>query len=276
MELKKIVEKQDPNSSITFLEANNDFNKSYFDKFTVGIYYRLMLPKLLLHLDKIIYSDVDVIFCNDMIEADKIDVNNCWIAGVKDAFNLNKSEKRKKMKYKSLDDHQYLCSGFLLMNLKMLREQDIYNRWVELSKNKSFNYPDQDILNCTCQDRKLSIPLKYSFIPMGEKSYNQCIKDNIYSHQEYEDATNNPINIHYAGRKPWNNTVSLFEIWWKYAAMTPFLDIFLLRHNVPFATFEKKFYLFHFIPFLRTKFMGNKVKYYLFGFIPLLKIKNFT
>jgi lipopolysaccharide biosynthesis glycosyltransferase len=164
-EIENIVRERDPISSITFLEANHDFDQSYFDQFTVGIYYRLMLPKLLLHLDKIIYSDVDVIFCEDLLEVDQIDLGDNWIAGVKDAFNLSSSEKYRKRKYKLLNDHKYLCSGFLIMNLKTLREQNLYNTWIELSKNISFNFPDQAILNYRYHGKTLPIPLKYSFNP---------------------------------------------------------------------------------------------------------------
>lgn len=54
-------------STLTFLNANHDFDKSYLGKWSVAIYYRMMLPKLLPNLDKIIYADIDVLFCNDLI-----------------------------------------------------------------------------------------------------------------------------------------------------------------------------------------------------------------
>jgi lipopolysaccharide biosynthesis glycosyltransferase len=273
-ELEKIVNNQDPLSSIIFLEANHDFDQSHFSRFSVGMYYRLMLPKLLPHLDKIIYSDVDVIFCKDMIEADQIDLGDHWIAGVKDEFNLKGSESVKKIKCKALNNGKYICSGFLIMNLKELRKGDTYNLWVALSRNKIFNTPDQDILNYTCPNKKIFVPLKYSLQPKKKKDYDECIEEHIFSRREYEEALNNPVAIHYATRKPWNNTIFLGEIWWIYAKMTPFFEIFKLKNFAPYADLEKYFYLLHCIPFLRVKITGNKVKYYLFGFIPLLKIKN--
>jgi lipopolysaccharide biosynthesis glycosyltransferase len=273
-ELAAIVKERDPHSSLTFLEANHDFDQSYFDQFTVGMYYRLMLPRLLPHLDKIIYSDVDVIFCEDLREVDRIDLGDNWIAGVKDTFNLSTSKMRKKKKYKILDDHQYLCSGFLIMNLKALREQNRYETWIELSKNTSFNSPDQDILNYTCHGKKLPIDLKYAFIPLGEENYGRCLRENIYSEREYAEAINGPMVIHFAGCKPWKNAVQLSEIWWAHARMTPFFDTFWLGQMAPYAKFKQKFYLFHCIPFLTAKFNGIKIKYYLFGFIPIFKTKN--
>jgi lipopolysaccharide biosynthesis glycosyltransferase len=275
-ELESIVRERDPQSSLTFLEANHDFDQSHFDQFTVGMYYRLMLPQLLPHLDKIIYSDVDVIFCEDLLEVDRIDLGDNWIAGVKDIFNLNTIKTRKKKKYKILDDHKYLCSGFLIMNLKALREQNLYGTWLKMSTNTSFNSPDQDILNYTCHGKKLPIAIKYAFIPMDEKNYGRFIDENIYSQREYEEAINRPILIHFAGCKPWKDIVLLSEIWWIHAQMTPFFDTFWLNQRTPYIKLRRKFYLLSYIPFLTAKITGVKIKYYLFGFIPIFKAKNKT
>jgi lipopolysaccharide biosynthesis glycosyltransferase len=233
-----------------------------------------MLPKLLPHLDKIIYSDVDVIFCRDMLEADQIDLGDNWIAGVKDSFNLRATGRLKKIRCRTLNDGEYLCSGFLIMNLKALRSQDIYDQWIALSHRKAFTCPDQDILNHTCRGKKLSIPLKYSMMPNGKGADEGCIREHIFTREEYAEALNNPMSIHYAARKPWNNSIFWSEIWWDYAQMTPFFDAFKRSNSAPYANAERHFYLLHCIPFLRARIMGNKTKYYLFGFIPLIKVKN--
>ena len=73
-------------STITFLKPNHDFDKSYLRHWTRAIYYRTMLPKLLPNVDKIIYADIDIIFCNDLIAAFNINMDKNYIAGVK-TFN---------------------------------------------------------------------------------------------------------------------------------------------------------------------------------------------
>ena len=58
-ELSRMVADMHKISSITFLNANSDFDSSVTHQYTVGIYYRFMLVKLLPHVDKIIYMDAD-------------------------------------------------------------------------------------------------------------------------------------------------------------------------------------------------------------------------
>ena len=130
------------NNTLTFLYANNDFNKSYLGKWNVGIYYRLQLVKLLPNLDKIIYVDVDTVFLNDLSDADKIDLKDNIIAGVKDSDN-------------------YINSGFCIFNLKEIRKQKLYDKWIHLSQINKYNFPDQDLLNYTTQNKQKYISLKY-------------------------------------------------------------------------------------------------------------------
>ncbi|MCA6070077.1 MAG: hypothetical protein LE180_03060 [Endomicrobium sp.] len=49
--------------------------------------YRVLLPKLLLDVDKILYTDVDVIFNDDLQELDKIDVSKYYVAVAKYGYS---------------------------------------------------------------------------------------------------------------------------------------------------------------------------------------------
>ncbi|GHU14005.1 stress protein [Alphaproteobacteria bacterium] len=276
-ELKEIAEKQDSASSIVFIDANHDFDKSHCGEFGIGMYYVLMLPQLLLHLDKIIYSDVDVIFCRDLIEVNDIDLQNNLIAGIKDKLSVS-SKKERAYEFDDserkigLGAGEYINSGFLIMNLKEFRKQNLYNECIELSKKKFIECPDQDILNYVCCGQKIFIPLKYAFVPWGSIIYNECVRGEIYSIEEYEEALYDPAMIHYAFAKPWKQKVRLEEIWWKYAAFTPFSRFFALDYSRQLCA--RTIYLFGFIPILSINILRGKIRYYLFGFIPLLKIKR--
>ncbi|MDR3180171.1 MAG: glycosyltransferase family 8 protein [Holosporaceae bacterium] len=196
-ELENAVRQQDAASSIIFLEPNSDFDQSFLWK-TVAIYYRFMLPILLPYLDKIIYADVDTIFNADLLEANQINIGANLIAGVKDIVNTSSMWKsflgRNVFKY--LACGTYINSGFLIMNLKEIRNQNLYAQWVDLSKRTGYACPDQDILNYTCHGKKLFLPLKYNFVP---QIYNDALQENIYSQEEFTEATLHPVMIHYAG-----------------------------------------------------------------------------
>lgn len=188
-------------STITFLKPNHDFDKSYVRHWTRAIYYRTMLPDLLPDVDKIIYADIDVIFCNDLIEAYNIDMDKNYIAGVK-TFN-----------------NGYINSGFLIMNLKQIRKDNLYKKWIDASQRKQYPNPDQDLLNFTCRGRILYLPLKYNFQPMDGA--------NIYKYHtpcEIADIQYHLVVLHFSNwMKPWHakNKRPIFsELWWKHATQT--------------------------------------------------------
>jgi UDP-glucose:(galactosyl)LPS alpha-1,2-glucosyltransferase len=203
---KKLIEKfvNNTGSEITFFYANNDFDGAYLGNWSLAIYYRMMLPKLLKNLDYVIYADIDVIFCNDLVEASQIDMGDNLIAGVRD------SEK----------DPTHINSGFLILNLKKIREEDIYDKWIYMAKNTQNKYPDQTVLSETCKNRILYLPLKYNFCSM--RSWFNFAGKNVYSDAESHDLKYHMVMIHFAGKyKPWQGDKDIHSyIWWKYAKET--------------------------------------------------------
>jgi lipopolysaccharide biosynthesis glycosyltransferase len=195
--LRIMVEKQDPASTITFIKANKDFDRSFIWK-SIAVYYRLMLPRLLPKLDRIIYADVDIIFCDSLAEINRIDLGSNLIAGVKDIINLDfmwPRRDRDRLLFDKLTRGEYLNSGFLLMNLKELRSRNLYVEWVKTAGSDYLKYPDQDILNYTCEGKKLLIPLKYNFIP---QVYPELFRANLHSPEEYREAILHPVVLHYS------------------------------------------------------------------------------
>lgn len=197
--LKKYVE--NTKSTITFLTANHDFDNAKRRSWPVSIWYRMMLPELLPNVDKIIYADIDVIFCRDMIEIANIDMGTNILAGVVDYKN------------------GYLNSGFLVMNLKQIRKEGLYQKWVDASKRKDYRNPDQDLLNYSTRGRKLFLPLRYNFQPMrGKWTFRS------HSEIEIDDLAHNLAVIHYSNwMKPWSEKKLrpvFSEYWWRVARET--------------------------------------------------------
>ncbi|MCA6072405.1 MAG: hypothetical protein LE178_02525 [Endomicrobium sp.] len=90
--------------------------------------YRVLLPKLLPDVDKILYTDVDVIFNDDLQELDKIDVSKYYVAVAK----YGSSQKNLKSKiweqcglFDIYDKRQYVNAGILILNLKKIRQDGI-------------------------------------------------------------------------------------------------------------------------------------------------------
>jgi lipopolysaccharide biosynthesis glycosyltransferase len=223
--LKAQVKKYSPLSMINFLTVTNQLD-SVEPAENRATCYRLLLPNLLPDVDKVIYTDIDVIFNDDLQELDKIDISKYYVAGVRDFYKNDKNLRRKTRKiyseyglYDISDKGQYINAGVLILNLKKIRQDDIDKKWFELI-NIDFPYIDQDIINITCAGNILLLPYYYNL--------------------NHDSAR----IIHYAGSgsfgKPWEvNSKIGSELWWYYAGQTPFAPCFI--KNVMQKQHENRF-----------------------------------
>lgn len=220
--LTDIVEKRDAGSSIMFHPAPNIFESSFETRgISKATYMRFAIHNLIPDIDKIIYSDVDVLFCDSLKELWETDIDDYYFAGVKGTNNFaNKWEDYAGLDYfEELDGIQgkYINAGILVMNLRRIRETGIDTLWIEKSR-MSYKYQDQDIINITCKDQILHLPLKYNLagylIPKWFKKY---YVQGIYSKKECMEAYRHPVILHYAGDKPWKaRDAHRADMWWDY------------------------------------------------------------
>ena len=216
-------------------------------------------------VDKIIYCDADTTFHDNLLKLWDLDIKDNLIAAVSDADQNNRLWPKM---------GNYINSGVLLMNIKELRKKNMYKDWLNLSKQSCFAYPDQDILNKTCDGKILYLPMRYNYMPGGGGRFERPIEQGIYSRAEYIEAVKNPAIIHYILRQPWKNRENIVgDLWWKYAAMTPFYAYFRSKIDHVPDLIKKDVLLFNCIKVMTIKVRQTRVKYYLFGFIPLFLIK---
>lgn len=222
--LVDIVSERDSDSSISFYPAPNTFASSYETRgISKATYMRFSIHRLIPTIDKIIYSDVDVLFCDSLKELWEINIENYYFAGVKGTNNFaNKWEAYKELDYYAeLEGVQgrYINAGILLMNLQRIRETQIEELWIAKSK-MSYKYQDQDIINITCKNQILLLPLKYNLAGyLIPKWYKKYYLQGIYSKEECMEAYRNPVIIHYAGDKPWKDrNAHRADTWWDYVS----------------------------------------------------------
>jgi lipopolysaccharide biosynthesis glycosyltransferase len=197
--LKDIVSKYSKLSTITFVPPSNEFEKINTGIWGIASMHRLLLYKLFPNLDRIIYTDVDVIFTSNLHELYSVELEDNYLAAVKDSFSAIPT-----------DQSSYINSGVLVMNLKAIRDDKLYEKWFALSKQR-FAFPDQDILNISCRGK-----IKYI-----DKKYNSNEKDAVI--------------CHYSGHQPWKcYDIDLkFDrgyMWWYYAKEMPFYVTLLKRY----------------------------------------------
>ena len=153
-------------------------------------YFRIYIAKLLENINTTLYLDVDMLVCADLRALWTLDLNQKTVAVLGD-WGLIKEPLRKSLQGKEdfNFDGFYFNSGFILMNLKAFRENNIIEHCLYFLNNYDALFHDQDALNYAIREKDvLDVPF----------SFNCFVASNI----DFE----NSIILHFAGIvKPWEN-----------------------------------------------------------------------
>lgn len=198
---------------------NGTFTSSYaHSNFTVDTILRCFAARFFPQYDKIIYSDVDVVFMDDISEIYDIDLRGKYIAGVRGPFMkyvANELSHLKPEHFEMLHD-TYFAGGIWVMNLKKIRADNLESRMLEIVRDdtivKRFN--DQDIMNIACENHVAFLPLNYISYPYLLDLLRKPDFISHYSHDELFDSIINPKILHFAGEKPWNGKPQHADVWW--------------------------------------------------------------
>lgn len=198
--MKSQVGNDSKTSTINFIEIGNTFLDGYeIRDISKACYNRLMIPWLLPQYEKVIYSDVDIIFKGDLSQLFEENENkeDFWVAGVGGEVWKNGLIKKYLDKI-GADPEEYINSGFLIINAKKQREERLKEKYLDYSKKK-FLYQDQDIINLVCKSHIEHLPHSYNIKPLDYYNY----------------KTGEAKVIHYIGFKPWNHFTYSWVEWWK-------------------------------------------------------------
>lgn len=214
------------NCQLTFRKVVGEFVGGYEIR---GIpetaYYRLVSPELIPEYDKLLYSDVDVIFREDLQPYFQLDLRDNYFAGVDNCSVLRPEVQHYLAESLHLDFRKgYYYSGNLVINSSLIRRDGIMNEFRRLGKNK-YKQQDMDIINIACNGHFL--PLGPEFC-MSVQLYSLIVNrrqdmEAIYGKKALDDALNHGI-VHFNGAKPWNKACLNMDIWWYYYRKSVFFD----------------------------------------------------
>ena len=214
-----------PNSRITFRKVENEFQGAFEIR---GIpqtaYYRLLAPELIPEYDKLIYSDVDVVFREDMGKYFDIDLGDNYFAGVDNGVRL-RPDMQQYVQSLGLDPQNgYFYSGNLIINSALQRNDNMPDKFREYAK-KDFYDQDMAIINIACNGRIL--PIGPSFC-LTNNIYNLIVNRreemvNMYGEEEIAHALSSGI-VHFNGSKPWKKASINMDVWWYYYRKSIFFD----------------------------------------------------
>lgn len=192
-----------------------------------------VIDKLPTYVDKILYLDCDTCVCDSLTKLFEIDLKENILGAVIDILpNFHK----KNINFNNND--KYFNAGVLLFNCKEWKNEKVLQKIkkILLSKNNTYSFHDQDIINITCKDKILTLSPRYMvFLPeytWGEKNLlylTDLSKNTFYNQKELDLAAKNPCIIHFVSGlfgRPWfvNNKGKYDDIWKQYLKKCPFAD----------------------------------------------------
>ena len=213
------------NYEIHYRTVDDTFDAAYQIRgINTVTYYRLLIPELIPEYDKIIYSDVDVIFQDDLSDIfHSTDLGDYYLAGVKSLAHLM-PETQKHYEKLQIDSSQCIYAGNLILNSQALLQDRIVEKF-KAHALKQYEFQDMDIINIVCANRIKSLPPSFcvtNYFTDFAIHHKQELLD-IWTETEISEAFLKGI-IHYNGPKPWKTCCVNFDIWWEYYRKSPFFD----------------------------------------------------
>ncbi|MCM1387177.1 MAG: glycosyltransferase family 8 protein [Bacillus sp. (in: Bacteria)] len=184
----------------------------------VASFYRLLISHIIKD-DKCLFLDGDMIINTDLSEIYDTDLTGLYLAGVKDCcIQYNMEEQAS---YKDILEiptmENYINAGVLLMNLKMIRDNDMEKVFLSYI-DKHYKMMDQDILNKCCYGKIEQLDLRFNFFADYYERVD-ILKSTSFNQKEIDEVKRYGGIIHFPGRyKPWQFVrMRGSSVWWENA-----------------------------------------------------------
>ena len=195
--------------------------------FPLAMYSRLLIPQLCQE-SRVLYSDVDVIFMNDIAEFYNQDIAGYALGGIFHAHYVEKISMQKSA-YTTLGiplEHKYFYGGNLLIDCDAWRKRDISRQLIEVARKhaQALRLGDQDVLNIFFACNYKQLDYKFCLTTQDCEFFKRTDKN------EYQRLVKEVVVRHFeTRRKPWltniytaTKDIDHFQDFWFFASLTPF------------------------------------------------------
>ena len=226
------------------------------------------LPNLIPQHEKVLYLDGDILIQKDLSDLFAINIDDAYAAAVKDL----------PLKNNSLNIQDYFNSGVMLLNLKLLRENNMPTALLHLRKTATgLTCMDQDCFNLLFEKKVQFLPMTYNcFYGFFLRFRNKYTLDYINqgfgtTYASYDEMNKDSHIVHLVGwDKPWMYFDSaLSREWDDYFQKSPFKHHRLKRKSMKLEDFIEShpvlnnlYYFFRFWRGKGFKFAVGKAKEY--------------
>lgn len=198
----------------------------------IETYFRLLVADLIPQYDKIIWSDVDVLFRGDLTDIYNMSIDDADWAGI---IAERADEKNGIHPHYPENTHDFIyMPGFMIINARQWRDENRIKTFFDIINKfgARLKFFDLDVLNLGA-GKIAPVPFEYCVL---ERIYdNDDIKNapeypwlaRAHSHAVLVHAKENPMIIHYAGGWPkiWMRKYNdIPKYYWEYIKKSPFYN----------------------------------------------------
>jgi len=201
--------------------------------FTVNTYFRLLIPMMCKNYNKVLYLDSDIVCNTDVANLFEIDLDDNYLAAVKDTHVLSYCNglRPEFISYNKdviglTDIFDYYQMGVAIFNIPKILKDFKPEYFVETASTLQCKCLDQDVLNKICKGKIKELPLNWNVMIANKLPF----VDEYYLperyRQEYYQARLNPYIVHYCGGLCFKYPVfpDMGMYFWKYARKSPFYE----------------------------------------------------
>jgi lipopolysaccharide biosynthesis glycosyltransferase len=203
MEMKKFYEFKGGKADIHIIKVSLE---KYEDMQQYGLvnstaYLKFDLPDLIPNQDKVLYLDGDILIQKDLSDLFGINIEDDYAGAVKSILMIDNA----------LNLKNYFFSGVMLLNLKLMRENNTSTALLNIGRSvDKLKFMDQDCFNILFNNKVKFLPIIYDcpynlFLKYRDKytleSINKYYETNYLS---FDNIKKDSYIIHFAGHeKPW-------------------------------------------------------------------------
>jgi lipopolysaccharide biosynthesis glycosyltransferase len=234
------------NCSLQFIDMHGKF-EDLFEKTSIKghysreIYYKFLVAEIFQQYDKMIVTDVDVVYLGDISDSYFIfdSHEDIYFAGHRGpVLRGSWIEENVKNYRKNFSDSEIekltTGAGYYVFNLRKIREDNMTEKFIETTKANidRIMQPEQDVINLCCSPKIRYLPFRNmvcTYCYDLYKTESDLNNDLYYSKEELQDGLEHPIQLHYAtSAKPWNLPSSTkASEWFKVLVKTRLLPKYL-------------------------------------------------
>jgi lipopolysaccharide biosynthesis glycosyltransferase len=262
MEIEKFYEFKGSNADIHIIKASLKKLEGIpkFLHITSTSCLKFELPNLIPHQDKVLYLDSDVIIQKDLSELFETNINDFYAGVIKDIGLIDND----------LNIKNYFNSGIMLLNLKLMRENDASAALFNIRRSvDNLTYVDQDCFNILFEKKVKLLPIIYNcfynFFLKHKDKYsldyiNKFFETNYLS---LDDIKKDSCIIHLVSYdKPWVYFNNYFiSEWNEYFKKSPFRLHKLKRKSINLREFIESHNVINVLYYFFQFWQDNGFKY---------------